>query len=64
MVMTSKQAFPNYYCFVGGAMLMAAVVVTREDPRLRRTRRPFREDLLPGEVAEVGDVRRETRVHA
>jgi hypothetical protein len=64
MVMTSKQAFPNYYCFVGGALLIAAVIVTSRDPRPRRTARPFRRELLSREVTEVGDVRREAGVHA
>jgi hypothetical protein len=56
-VLLSKQAFVNYYSFVGGCLLLAAWVARDRDPQ-------FRSPSLPREVAEVGDVRREPRVHA
>jgi hypothetical protein len=56
-VLLSKQAFVNYYTFVGGCFLLAAWVAGERDPM-------FRARSLPGEVAEVGDVRRESGVHA
>jgi hypothetical protein len=58
-VLLSKQAFVNYYLFVGGCLLLAAWTSTDTDPVFR-----FRSRLLPRGVAEVGDVGRETRVHA
>ena len=55
-VLLSKQAFVNYYMFVGGCLLLAAWVAGDRDPLLRAR-------SLPGEVAEVGDVRRESGIH-
>ncbi len=56
-VLLSKQAFVNYYMFVGGCLLLAAWVAGDRDPAFRRR-------SLPREVAEVGDVRGESGVHA
>jgi len=55
-VLLSKQAFVNYYMFVGGCLLLAAWVAGDRDPLLRPR-------SLPGEVAQVGDVRRESGIH-
>ncbi len=55
-VLLSKQAFVNYYMFVGGCLLLAAWVAGDRDPLLRAR-------SLSGEVAEVGDVRRESGIH-
>jgi len=59
---TSKQAFPNYFCFVGGALLVAALLAKGDDPLpVNRDRKT--QESLPREVAEVGDVRRESGIH-
>jgi hypothetical protein len=58
-VLLAKQAYINYYMFVGGCLLLAAWTASDDDPVLRSRSRS-----LPGEVAEVGDVRGETGIHA